>query len=181
VAHDDGALDGAVLGEAVQVEPIRSTLKLPGTKRLKLKWDIILSTSAFKFTLRRYISGLTPKKIQYIPAPIEAHILHTLKVGRCRLNPSNHMLKPPGSNLWKLKCDTLVPISAFKFNLRRYIKGAPQPSAFFSAHFVFVRSAWLRDVPYDPQMYFDGEEDSLALRSWTNGWGPADCITQIFP
>jgi hypothetical protein len=30
-------------------------LKPPGTKRLKLKFDILLSTYAFKFNLRRYI------------------------------------------------------------------------------------------------------------------------------
>jgi len=29
-------------------------LKAPGTKRLKLKCDILLSTCAFKFNLRRY-------------------------------------------------------------------------------------------------------------------------------
>ena len=72
-------------------------------------------------------SGLTPKKIQYIPAPIENHIMHA-------------------------------------------VRGDPQPTAFFSAHFVFVRAAWLREVPYDPLMYFDGEEDSIGLRSWTSGY-----------
>jgi hypothetical protein len=72
-------------------------------------------------------SGLTPKKIQYIPAPIENHIMHA-------------------------------------------VVGEPQPTAFLSAHFVFVRSDWLREVPYDPLMYFDGEEDSLGLRSWTSGY-----------
>jgi len=34
-----------------------SSLKLPGTKRLKLKYDILLSTSAFKFNLHRYTEG----------------------------------------------------------------------------------------------------------------------------
>jgi len=29
-------------------------------------------------------------------------------------------LKPPGTKRWKLKCDMLLPTSAFKFNLRRY-------------------------------------------------------------
>jgi len=38
----------------VQVDPIKPKLKPPGTKRLKLKCDILLSTSAFKFNLRRY-------------------------------------------------------------------------------------------------------------------------------
>jgi hypothetical protein len=38
----------------VQVDPIQAELKPPGTKRLKLKCDILLSTYAFKFSLRRY-------------------------------------------------------------------------------------------------------------------------------
>jgi hypothetical protein len=33
-------------------------LKPPGTKRLKLKCDILLSNSAFKFNLRRYTTAL---------------------------------------------------------------------------------------------------------------------------
>jgi len=33
---------------------MKPKLKPPGTKRLKLKCDILLSTSAFKFNLRRY-------------------------------------------------------------------------------------------------------------------------------
>jgi hypothetical protein len=36
---------------------MKPTLKPPGTKRLKLKRDMLLSTSAFKFHLRRYIPG----------------------------------------------------------------------------------------------------------------------------
>jgi hypothetical protein len=38
----------------VQFDPIKPKLKPPGTKRLKLKCDVLLSTSAFKFNLRRY-------------------------------------------------------------------------------------------------------------------------------
>jgi hypothetical protein len=41
-------------GEAVQVDSIKLKLKLPGSKSLKLKCDILLSTLAFKFKLRRY-------------------------------------------------------------------------------------------------------------------------------
>jgi len=37
----------------VQVDPIKPKLKPPGTKRLKLKCDMLLSTFAFKFNLRR--------------------------------------------------------------------------------------------------------------------------------
>jgi len=38
----------------VQVDPIKPTLKTPGTKRSKLKYDRPLSSFAFKFNLRRY-------------------------------------------------------------------------------------------------------------------------------
>jgi len=44
-------------GRAVQVDPIKPTLKPTGTKRLKVKCDILLSTCAFKFVLRRYTTG----------------------------------------------------------------------------------------------------------------------------
>ena len=39
----------------MQIGPIKPTLKAPGTKRLKLKCDVLLSNVAFKFNLRRYI------------------------------------------------------------------------------------------------------------------------------
>ena len=38
----------------MQVEPIKPKLKLPGTKRLNLKYDEPLSNFAFNFKLRRY-------------------------------------------------------------------------------------------------------------------------------
>jgi len=42
------------LGEAVQVDPVKSMLKAPGTKRLKLKYNELLSNIALNFNLRRY-------------------------------------------------------------------------------------------------------------------------------
>ena len=41
-------------GRAVQVDPMKPKLKPPGTKRLKVNYDILLSISAFNFILRRY-------------------------------------------------------------------------------------------------------------------------------
>jgi hypothetical protein len=46
-------------GRAVQVDPMKPKFKPPGTKRLKLECDILLSASAFKFNLRRYTRGRT--------------------------------------------------------------------------------------------------------------------------
>jgi len=41
-------------GEAVQVEPMKSKLKAPGAKRLKLKYYNLLSNFAFNLNMRRY-------------------------------------------------------------------------------------------------------------------------------
>jgi hypothetical protein len=45
----------------VQVEPIKHTLKAPGTKRLKLQYGELLSSLPLKFNLRRYIMVQTAR------------------------------------------------------------------------------------------------------------------------
>ena len=42
----------------MQVDPIKPTLKVPGTKLLKLKYDKLLSNFAFKFNLCCYTEGI---------------------------------------------------------------------------------------------------------------------------
>jgi hypothetical protein len=46
----------SMLGRAVQVEPMKPKLKPPGTERLTLERDELLSNFAFKFNLCRYSS-----------------------------------------------------------------------------------------------------------------------------
>jgi len=53
-AGDQGCGHGGLPSRAVQVDPIKPNLKPPGTKRLKLKYDTLLSNVAFKFNMRRY-------------------------------------------------------------------------------------------------------------------------------
>jgi hypothetical protein len=77
VAGGDPGGHAVPRGRAVQVDPIKPTLKVPGAIRLKLKYDRLLSKFAFKCNLRRCtvvfgmvlgpMAGLNPK------------------VGRCRL------------------------------------------------------------------------------------------------
>ena len=50
------------------------------------------------------------------------------------------------------------------------IPPSPQPGAFISAGCLFAPAAALREVPYDPYLYFNGEEFSMAVRLWTHGW-----------
>jgi hypothetical protein len=60
-------------------------------------------------------------------------------------------LKPEGLDNWK--------------NLKE-----PVPARFISGHFVFTIGDFVKEVPYDPNFYFHGEETSLAARAFTHGY-----------
>ena len=38
------------------------------------------------------------------------------------------------------------------------------------ACFIFGRGDYMKEVPYDPLLYFFGEEISMTVRLWTSGW-----------
>jgi hypothetical protein len=46
----------------------------------------------------------------------------------------------------------------------------PIPARHISAALLFTIGKWVREVPYDPNLYFSGEEATLTLRSYTNGY-----------
>ena len=46
----------------------------------------------------------------------------------------------------------------------------PRPARFYSGHFAFSRGQFVVDCPHDPQLYFHGEEISIAVRAFTHGY-----------
>ena len=64
----------------MQVDPIKPTLKAPGSKRLKLEHEKLLSNFAFNFNLRRYTEGIPDKQIKMLSEDVPC-----AEVGRCRL------------------------------------------------------------------------------------------------
>jgi len=46
----------------------------------------------------------------------------------------------------------------------------PIPSPFCSGGLLFAPAQMIIDVPYDPNLYFIGEEITMAARLWTRGW-----------
>lgn len=44
------------------------------------------------------------------------------------------------------------------------------PARFLSGHFIFCDTKFCTDCPYDPNMYFRGEELSLSARAYTSGY-----------
>ena len=47
---------------------------------------------------------------------------------------------------------------------------SPIRARFLSAHFLFAPGGFVHDVPYDPELYFLGEEITLAVRAFTHGY-----------
>jgi hypothetical protein len=66
---------------------MKPTLKVPGTERLKLKYDRLLSNLPFKFDLRRYIVALDYDEAKHASAACRG--AHCIEVGRCKMTLSN--------------------------------------------------------------------------------------------
>jgi Glycosyltransferase (GlcNAc) len=78
--------------------------------------------------------------------------------------------------VWKLNFDRFTP-EGVVFMLPAAIDqtvldthDGPFPTRFFSAHFVFTLGSFVEEVPYDPNLYFHGEEISMAVRAYTSGY-----------
>jgi len=78
----------------VQVDATKPKLTPPGTMRLKLKCDILLSTSTFKFKLRRYTSSLINLLTHRDPPPPPEAFAQGGAVQIVSMKP---MMKLPGS------------------------------------------------------------------------------------
>jgi hypothetical protein len=67
-----------------------------------------------------------------------------------------------------------MPSGMLQFTTRAVPKGIevarPLPTAACAGGFIFGSSRILRDVPFDADIYFNGEEPSLAVRLWTHGF-----------
>ena len=69
----------------MQVDPIKPTLKPPGTHLLKSKCGILVSTSAFEVNLRRYIKAATAVISSTYQSVAPIVLKEQFKVERCRL------------------------------------------------------------------------------------------------
>ena len=57
-----------------------------------------------------------------------------------------------------------------KFPLPEHPPTSPPPGAFISAGMLFGPGRIIADTPYDPYLYFYGEETTYAARLWTSGY-----------
>lgn len=84
-------------------------------------------------------------------------------------DPSERVMTP-----WKMDFDRFIPEGAIFFlpsSIDNFeLLTEPIPSRFYSAHFCFTLGQFCLEVPHDPDFYFHGEEISIAVRAFTNGY-----------
>lgn len=60
--------------------------------------------------------------------------------------------------------------AVLRFQARHLFATEPVRGCHVSAGFLFAAGSLVEEVPYDPYLYFHGEEQSLAVRAFTRGW-----------
>ena len=123
-------------------------LQLDSHHRFEQDWDqILLETWAQCKTEKPILSGYPPPYIP--PAYFEPGHVPTRIAAKVFDDFGILGLKPVG-------------------NLTNYEE--PQIGMFLAGGFIFAKSQFYLEVPYDPFIYFQGEEISLSVRAWTAGW-----------
>lgn len=57
-----------------------------------------------------------------------------------------------------------------QFKAEHQFSNEPILGCHLAAGFLFAKGEFIEEVPYDPYLYFHGEEQSLAIRAYTKGW-----------
>jgi hypothetical protein len=57
-----------------------------------------------------------------------------------------------------------------RFRAEHVFVREPVMGCHIAAGFVFTLGCFVDEVPYDPHLYFHGEEQNLAIRAYTHGW-----------
>jgi len=84
-------------------------------------------------------------------------------------DPDGRMQEP-----WIMEFDRFAPESPVHFLPRTMDEWktltAPLPGRFASGHFIFTDGKFCKEVPYDPNYYFHGEEINLSVRAFMAGY-----------
>jgi len=60
--------------------------------------------------------------------------------------------------------------AVLRFKAEHKLTDKPIEGCHIAAGFIFTSAIFLEEVPYDPYLYFHGEEQSLSIRAYTRGW-----------
>lgn len=85
--------------------------------------------------------------------------------------PPNNLVQSPKPVVMRAK--PFTPLGDIRFEGETLDGGIPEKplrGAFLAGGFVFAPGSFVREVPYDPHIYFDHEEITIAARAYTHGW-----------
>ena len=127
------------------------TLQLDSHHRFRENWDLEcikmykeLQSLELKPLITTYLPSYNPKK-----------------------EPEDRVLVPWGMKFHKFTDEGVT------FFYPYHIENNPERpirARFYSAHFAFTSGEFCKEVPHDPNMYFHGEEISIAARAYTHGY-----------
>lgn len=60
--------------------------------------------------------------------------------------------------------------ATLRFRAEHVFTRTPVPGCHVAGGFLFAEGRFVDEIPYDPRLYFHGEEQSLAVRAYTHGW-----------
>ena len=82
--------------------------------------------------------------------------------------------KPTGAYILELRPhpDTILEENnaVLRFRAEHTKSSEPVRGCHMAGGFIFTSGTFIEEVPYDPFLYFHGEEQSLSVRSFTKGW-----------
>lgn len=125
-------------------------LQLDSHCRLGHGWDseltqMLEATESLKPVLSTYACSFNPDRDEVLSG-------HPLQIGfRDFSSEGIPCFRPASIANWKLR-------------------SKPVRARFLSAGFLFARGSFVEEIPYDPDLYFLGEETNLTIRAFTSGY-----------
>lgn len=132
------------------------TLQLDSHHRFIKNWDVELIEMFHELQLKGY-------ELPIITAYLPSYYPET----------SESTKQDWGFEPWVINIDRFLPQGPpfLRPSSSNEIKNdEPCRARFLSGHFIFTKGSFVIDVPYDPDLYFHGEETSLAVRAFTHGY-----------
>lgn len=121
-------------------------------------WDITLIDTIETIAAN---SGNDKIVVSTRPFAFEVGVDGAIKKGR--FTPCTLKMVPKSSVL-----DIADPVMLFSCENSNEMRDIPGFQV--SAAFLFTRGHFVEEIPYDPFMYFHGEEQNISIRAYTHGW-----------
>ena len=136
-------------------------LQIDSHTRFAPGWDSICID---QLNRAKNISGHSRVLLSYFPAPFEPE-----RNGGMYLITNNPKVKAYPTRQ-KISLNKRKQWTAERFEFNSKLKEDPELSETVLGGFMFSDASIIKEVPYDPEISFFGEEVCFAMRSWTRGW-----------